>query len=121
MTDSPLIKIFRNSLLSRTISAAAIADGLLLLPFFFTSNLFSKILPSGNISSLIVLLILDQNRLAKYIADYNFLFFLKGYETGNLIILFSIVAIFFAILKNYELITKHSKQCETGQCHRYYI
>ena len=57
MTDSPLIKIFRNSLLSRTISAAAIADGLLLLPFFFTSNLFSKILPSGNISSLIVLLI----------------------------------------------------------------
>jgi ABC-type protease/lipase transport system fused ATPase/permease subunit len=57
MTDSPFIKIFQNSLLSRTISAAAIADVLLLLPFFFTSNLFSKILPSGNTSSLVVLLI----------------------------------------------------------------
>ena len=57
MTDSPIVKIMRDPLLSRTITAAVIADGLLLLPFFFTSNLFSKILPSGNISSLIVLLI----------------------------------------------------------------
>ncbi|WP_353427881.1 hypothetical protein NHB34_01855 [Polynucleobacter sp. MWH-UH19D] len=57
MTDSPIVKILRDPLLSRTITAAVIADGLLLLPFFFTSNLFSKILPSGNISSLIVLLI----------------------------------------------------------------
>lgn len=57
MTNSPIAKIFRDSLLSRTITAAVIADGLLLLPFFFTSNLFSKILPSGNLSSLIALLV----------------------------------------------------------------
>jgi ABC-type protease/lipase transport system fused ATPase/permease subunit len=57
MTDSPIVKIVRDPLLSRTIAAAVIADGLLLLPFFFTSNLFSKILPSGNLSSLVVLLI----------------------------------------------------------------
>jgi ABC-type protease/lipase transport system fused ATPase/permease subunit len=57
MTDSPIVKIMRDPLLSRTIAAAVIADGLLLLPFFFTSNLFSKILPSGNLSSLVVLLI----------------------------------------------------------------
>lgn len=47
----------------------------------------------------LILIILDQNRLAKYIADYNYLFFLKGYETDSLIILFSFIAIFFAILK----------------------
>ena len=57
MTDSPIVKIMRDPLLSRTITAAVIADGLLLLPFFFTSNLFSKILPSGNLSSLVVLLV----------------------------------------------------------------
>ena len=57
MTDSPIVKIMRDPLLSRTITAAVIADGLLLLPFFFTSNLFSKILPSGNLSSLAVLLV----------------------------------------------------------------
>ena len=57
MLDSPIAKILRDPLLSRTISASAIADGLLLLPFFFTSNLFSKILPSGNLTSLIVLLL----------------------------------------------------------------
>jgi len=57
MTDSPFVKIARDPLLSRTIRAAIIADGLLLLPFFFTSNLFSKILPSGNSSSLAVLLV----------------------------------------------------------------
>ncbi len=57
MADSSIIKICRDPLLFRTIIAAAIADGLLLLPFFFTSNLFTKILPSGNISSLVVLLI----------------------------------------------------------------
>ncbi|MBU3553992.1 hypothetical protein [Polynucleobacter sp. UB-Piko-W3] len=57
MTDSPIVKIMRNPLLSRTITAAVVADGLLLLPFFFTSNLFSKILPSGNLSSLVVLLV----------------------------------------------------------------
>ncbi|MBU3564422.1 hypothetical protein [Polynucleobacter sp. MWH-HuK1] len=57
MNDSPIVKIMRDPLLSRTIIAAVIADGLLLLPFFFTSNLFSKILPSGNLVSLVVLLI----------------------------------------------------------------
>ncbi len=57
MADSSIIKICRDPLLFRTIIAAAIADGLLLLPFFCTSNLFTKILPSGNISSLVVLLI----------------------------------------------------------------
>lgn len=57
MTDSPIVKIMRDPLLSRTIIAAVIADGLLLLPFFFTSNLFSKILPSGNLASLVVLLV----------------------------------------------------------------
>jgi ABC-type protease/lipase transport system fused ATPase/permease subunit len=57
MIESPIVKIFRDPLLSRTISASAIADGLLLLPFFFTSNLFSKILPSGNLTSLVVLLL----------------------------------------------------------------
>jgi ABC-type protease/lipase transport system fused ATPase/permease subunit len=57
MTNSPIVKIFRDPLLSRTVTAAVIADGLLLLPFFFTSNLFSKILPSGNISSLAALLV----------------------------------------------------------------
>jgi hypothetical protein len=34
MTDSPIVKIVRDPLLSRTIAAAVIADGLLLLPFF---------------------------------------------------------------------------------------
>jgi ABC-type protease/lipase transport system fused ATPase/permease subunit len=57
MIESPITKILRDPLLSRTIRAAVIADGLLLLPFFFTANLFSKILPSGNTSSLAVLLI----------------------------------------------------------------
>ena len=57
MLESPIAKILRDPLLSKTISASAIADGLLLLPFFFTSNLFSKILPSGNLTSLIVLLL----------------------------------------------------------------
>ena len=57
MIESPIAKILRDPLLSRTIRAAVIADGLLLLPFFFTANLFSKILPSGNTSSLAVLLI----------------------------------------------------------------
>lgn len=52
-----LLAILRDRLLSRTIVVALVADGLLLLPFFFTSNLFSKILPSGNTSSLIILLV----------------------------------------------------------------
>lgn len=57
MTANVLLTIFRDFLLSRTILAALIADCLLLLPFFFTSNLFSKILPSGNTSSLVILLV----------------------------------------------------------------
>lgn len=57
MANYSALKIFRDPLLSKTIIAAVIADGLLLLPFFFTSNLFSKILPSGNTSSLIALLV----------------------------------------------------------------
>lgn len=57
MTANVLLAIFRDFLLSRTILAALVADCLLLLPFFFTSNLFSKILPSGNTSSLVILLV----------------------------------------------------------------
>ena len=52
-----LLLILKDALLSRTIFVALIADVLLLMPFFFTSNLFSKILPSANTSSLIILLI----------------------------------------------------------------
>jgi ABC-type transport system involved in cytochrome c biogenesis ATPase subunit len=51
---SPLLK---SQLFRGTASAAIICDTLLLLPFFFTSNLFVKILPSGNVWSLTVLLI----------------------------------------------------------------
>jgi ABC-type protease/lipase transport system fused ATPase/permease subunit len=43
-------------LLLGTSVAAFICDALLLIPFFFTSNLFVKILPSKNIWSLVVLL-----------------------------------------------------------------
>lgn len=43
-------------LLLGTSVAAFICDSLLLIPFFFTSNLFVKILPSKNIWSLVVLL-----------------------------------------------------------------
>lgn len=52
--SNPLLKseLFRGTAIS-----ALICDALLLLPFFFTSNLFVKILPSGNIWSLTVLLI----------------------------------------------------------------
>lgn len=59
MTANVLLTILRDFLLSRTILAALVADCLLLLPFFFTSNLFSKILPSGNTSSLMILLVLS--------------------------------------------------------------
>jgi len=52
--SSPLLKseLFRGTAIS-----ALICDALLLLPFFFTSNLFVKILPSGNVWSLVVLLL----------------------------------------------------------------
>jgi len=43
-------------LLIGTAVAAFICDALLLIPFFFTSNLFVKILPSKNIWSLVILL-----------------------------------------------------------------
>jgi ABC-type protease/lipase transport system fused ATPase/permease subunit len=43
-------------LLVGTAMAAFICDALLLIPFFFTSNLFVKILPSKNIWSLVILL-----------------------------------------------------------------
>lgn len=56
MIGNVLMSVLRDRLLSRTILAALVADTLLLLPFFFTSNLFSKILPSGNTASLIILL-----------------------------------------------------------------
>jgi ABC-type transport system involved in cytochrome c biogenesis ATPase subunit len=52
--SNPLLK---NKLFRGTALAALICDTLLLLPFFFTSNLFVKILPSGNVWSLAVLLI----------------------------------------------------------------
>jgi ABC-type protease/lipase transport system fused ATPase/permease subunit len=39
--------------------AAFICDALLLIPFFFTSNLFVKILPSKNIWSLVILLVIS--------------------------------------------------------------
>ena len=51
---SPLLK---SSLFRGTATSAFICDTLLLLPFFFTSNLFVKILPSGNVWSLSVLLV----------------------------------------------------------------
>ena len=57
MSNAVLIKIARDRVLRDTVLVALIADSLLLLPFFFTSNLFSKILPSGNISSLAILLV----------------------------------------------------------------
>ena len=42
-----------------TAIAAFICDALLLIPFFFTSNLFVKILPSKNIWSLVILLVIS--------------------------------------------------------------
>ena len=46
-------------LLLGTSLAAFVCDSLLLIPFFFTSNLFVKILPSKNIWSLVILLIIS--------------------------------------------------------------
>jgi ABC-type multidrug transport system fused ATPase/permease subunit len=87
-----LILLLRISIIKKVKIKFLILFLLSLLNIFFDLLSLVAIFP-------LILLILDQNRLAKYIADYNFLFFLKEYETGNLIILFSIVAIFFAILK----------------------
>lgn len=64
MNSQTLSKIIADKLLLNTIFAAIFSDGLLLLPFFFTTNLFSKILPSGNVSSLVLLLVFSVVALA---------------------------------------------------------
>jgi ABC-type multidrug transport system fused ATPase/permease subunit len=70
----------------------------LILFFLSFLNIFFDLLSLVSIFPLIIL-ILDQNRLSEYIANYKFLFFLKEFESDNLLLLFSILAIFFAVLK----------------------